>query len=258
MKVWVSGDKMNTHQAKSQGFTLVELSMVIIIISFLIAGISAGQSLVKQAALNSVITEQSSIVTGLNNFKLIYGGLPGDIDYASSYWPNCDPTPAKCNGDNNGKIEFTFNPGFSGDYAAMESFRAWQQMSDAKLIPGSYSGKGGTPGYQATAGINIPPTKLMSNAGYFLTIYDLSSVNVAIGLAKETPGIDNLGAVLSPTEIYNIDQKIDDGVPTTGIIRAFHQYVSGNGFVDDCFTGATYNLTLSGPRCLILYIYSQD
>lgn len=51
-------NKVGLKFAKSArlGFTLVELSIVIIIIGFLIAGVSAGSSLIKQAETNAVIT----------------------------------------------------------------------------------------------------------------------------------------------------------------------------------------------------------
>jgi len=47
-------------RAGTSGFTLVELSIVIVIIGFLVAGIAAGSNMVKQAQLRSVITDMQS------------------------------------------------------------------------------------------------------------------------------------------------------------------------------------------------------
>ena len=69
----------NTKFSFKQGFTLVELSIVIIIIGFLIAGISAGTSLIRQAGLSSVITDLTNYKMAVNMFKDKYGGLPGDL-----------------------------------------------------------------------------------------------------------------------------------------------------------------------------------
>ena len=59
-----------TYNKKHLGFTLVELSIVIIIIGFLIAGISGGKSLIEQAKLNSVISELQKYQLIYNNFQL--------------------------------------------------------------------------------------------------------------------------------------------------------------------------------------------
>ena len=67
------------YKKRTQGFTLVELSIVIIIIGFLISGISAGQSLIQQAKLNSVITEFMEFDTALQAFKIRYNYLPVSI-----------------------------------------------------------------------------------------------------------------------------------------------------------------------------------
>ena len=71
---------------KQKGFTLLELSIVIVIIGLIVAGISAGQSLVQQAKLRSLVSESGNILTAVNSFRMQYDALPGDMNTAQSYW----------------------------------------------------------------------------------------------------------------------------------------------------------------------------
>lgn len=90
---------------RQSGFTLLELSIVIVIIGLIVAGISAGQSLIRQAGVRGVISDFDTLTTALNTFKLQYDALPGDMDNASDYWStDCDPTPTNCDGNGNREI----------------------------------------------------------------------------------------------------------------------------------------------------------
>ena len=62
-----------------QGFTLVELSIVIIIIGFLIAGVSAGISLIKTTQLNSGITDYQQFQLAYTSFVDRYKAVSGDM-----------------------------------------------------------------------------------------------------------------------------------------------------------------------------------
>lgn len=68
------------------GFSLVELSIVLVILGLLTGGILAGQSLIRAAELRSVSTEQSRWVTAANSFRDKYFALPGDFRDATKFW----------------------------------------------------------------------------------------------------------------------------------------------------------------------------
>ena len=68
--------------SKRSAFTLIELSIVLIIIGLLVAGITGGASLIKSAQLRSVMSEARGYNVAVNSFVVQYDELPGDYDVA--------------------------------------------------------------------------------------------------------------------------------------------------------------------------------
>ncbi|MFM9890490.1 MAG: type II secretion system protein, partial [Rickettsiales bacterium] len=84
------------------GFSLVELSIVLVILGLLTGGILSGQSLIRAAELRSVSTEYNRYVTAVQTFRDKYFALPGDMTNAQSFWgssANCPGTSAQGNTD---------------------------------------------------------------------------------------------------------------------------------------------------------------
>ena len=77
---------MQLSQKKANGFTLLELSIVIVIIGLIVAGISAGQSLVRQAQIRGLTNEVAQMEVAFNSFRLQYDAIPGDMANAGDYW----------------------------------------------------------------------------------------------------------------------------------------------------------------------------
>jgi prepilin-type N-terminal cleavage/methylation domain-containing protein len=86
-KLEIRGYRLMSLLCKQHGFTLVELSIVIVIIGLIVAGVTAGQSLVAAAKIQSQITELKKYEVAYNIFKLEYNAVPGDMSNAISYWP---------------------------------------------------------------------------------------------------------------------------------------------------------------------------
>ena len=115
-----------------RGFSLVELSIVLVILGLLTGGILTGQSLIRASELRSVVTQIQGFQSAAYSFRDKYFAMPGDMRNAESFWgtdPNGCPTNTvqttrtqTCNGDGDGVIERR-TVGTGSD----ERFRAWQQ-----------------------------------------------------------------------------------------------------------------------------------
>ncbi len=68
------------------GFSLLELSIVLVIIGLLASGVMVGQSLVRGAELRSVMNDHNKILSATNAFRLKYNALPGDMRNATAFW----------------------------------------------------------------------------------------------------------------------------------------------------------------------------
>ncbi|MFI4984342.1 MAG: type II secretion system protein [Rickettsiales bacterium] len=208
---------------KIKGFTLVELSIVIVIIGFLVAAITSGASMIKQAEMRSVINDLQSFRTAYNNFIAAYGAVPGDMVVASSYWPNgaCAQTDSNCNGNGNGLIEATTTNAEPDEVRGALKQLALAGMINAGIpqIPDAI--------IQLVPGVNAPASKL-SDAGYY---YASSAYDTQVYQLPLDPGVNYIflggyspvsGAhpllnflytgALTPMDAFSIDYKMDDGI----------------------------------------------
>lgn len=232
---------------KTKGFTLVELSIVIVIIGLIVAGVVGGQAIVNQAKLRKVITDYSAYKVAFNAFKLEYNKLPGDMDNATDYWPSASTG----NGDNNGSIQFSETVTGQG----FESLRVFQHLALADIIPGSYSYTGNVwnPPYNTDAG----PFPNSIYRPYTMGFYN-ARMQVGMILDDKVPAVNQFRGVMTAKDMFSVDTKADDGVVTGGAIRALSTWPHQ---ANKCVTGAfndvsaTYVLTDPDKSCRPVLLY---
>lgn len=235
----------NTNNIKyNHGFTLIELSIVLVIIALIIGGILTGQDLINAATVRAQLSQIEKYNTAIRAFQLKYNGIPGDmaLSAANQFGLNTvGCTGGEGSRDGNGIIE-----GYFGGVRILEYGEAtlfWQDLSQAGLIEGSFpsggvynSGCGITSAnWTLTSGTtfigNYLPAAKLGN-GNFIYAYD-SDPNaggtdgnnwyaISAVTSVQTNGAMFSTPAISVLSAYNIDQKVDDGKPATGSIQALY------------------------------------
>lgn len=251
---------------KRSAFSLVELSVVLVILGLLTGGIIAGVGLMRAAELRSVSNDVHRFTTAINLFREKYQALPGDFATAQSYWgvaTNCPgdaSTPstnaATCNGDGDWKIEHT------GVATSHEHMRAWQHLSNAGFIEGQYTGVPSSAQVQeCTVARNCPGGRMPQIAYSFATypyvtvtndptyfIGDYTNLMVVGKTVKNGP----LGAGFTPSQAWLIDQKLDDGKPGLGSVKVPNTNGLANCTTSTAEETSEYNVSYNQVACLML------
>jgi prepilin-type N-terminal cleavage/methylation domain-containing protein len=216
---------------RAVGFTLIELSIVLVIIGLLVGAIVVGQEMIEGAAIRAQISQIDKYNTAVNTFRMRYNYLPGDMptQVAGQFgFYNTGMTGVTGLGDGNGVIQDYNNiPGLI--YLAGEPMVFWRHLSDANLIGGNYGaslGNGGMPAFAIPIGKFsswLPPAKL--GVGGFFTVYTDGTYNFYEIYPLQVLSSNNYGSSgevgsMSPIEANAVDSKVDDGLPLSGRVKA--------------------------------------
>ncbi len=240
------------------GFTLVELSIVLVIIGLIVGGVLVGQDLIRAAETRAIISQIEKYNTAVNTFKLKYGVLAGDAPIPG------DTASLVKTGDNNGLLAPTPGmPAKAPTSIQSEIVWFWQQLAKAGFIDGNYSGLSTATilSASATGGQvpNFPSTK--SNRGGIIA-YGMNDGNnyYQIGLDNASGTTIKTANNLRPEEAFNIDKKMDDANPTSGAVQARGGTTLESAASEKAGTGQTstgcqvaksgvYNLEAVAPSC---------
>lgn len=179
---------MDTRQ---NGFTLVEIAIVLIIIGLLLGGVMKGQELIIQAKIRNVANDLNGLTAAVYGYQERYRRFPGDDSDAAARWTN----PPAVKGDGNARIGATANAGvLDCSTSNEENCQFWQHLRLAGFIGGD-------------AATRQAP---QNGAGGILQVQD--------------GGLGLSGLILCATNLTGkianaVDAQFDDGKPGSGQVR---------------------------------------
>jgi prepilin-type N-terminal cleavage/methylation domain-containing protein len=97
-----------SRRARSSGFTLVEVAVVMTIIALLMIAIFKGQSLIGTGQSQAVLASVKDLQAAVGQFRSRYGYLPGDMPDATTRIPGvtaCNSATLTGNGNGNGQVD---------------------------------------------------------------------------------------------------------------------------------------------------------
>lgn len=247
--------KINQMAAKL-GFTLIELSIVLVIIGLIVGGILVGQDLIKAAEIRATVSQMEKYATAVNTFRGKYNGMPGDLLNATNF--GFETRSITGTGDGDAQIESSAST--SGTFGG-ETSCFWDDLSTAGMIAESLNASTSCGAARAVAaaslGSSVPIAKL--GRGNYILVGNSGGINywaLTGVLSIQSTGEYSLDDLVTGLEAFQIDSKVDDGAPTSGGVIAVNSpnggiwnttdtpVASGSLAAGDCVVGNnTYNFS---------------
>jgi prepilin-type N-terminal cleavage/methylation domain-containing protein len=196
---------------RQNGFTLIEIAIVLVIIGLLLGGVLKGQELITGARVRNLIQQQDGVKAAYFGFLDRYRALPGDFSGAKAAINGVTN-----DGDGDGKIEST----------GAEHILVWHHLAKSGFINGSYT-------YGAVANDESNPKN--PYGGFLTLIFDKVYGD---GAQSERHNLKTGPNV--PVEIVaEIDRKTDDGLPYTGSFQFSNSTTTTTGTGQSAVTTTT-------------------
>lgn len=249
--------------SKSQsGFTLVEMSIVMIVIGLLIGGVLKGQELIQNTRVINFASQIKNIQVAILQFKDSTTAYPGDIRN-QNFVAGCTAANFCVAGNGDGWIGQPYTGGLSLSdkfYTDSESPQFWKHLALMDLIGGvTSSGNPATPVIEMTH----PTTtfrgvvEVYREAGGLFGNTNGANIYTGQMLRFSKRGLDPVAidaesdAFISPQLAGKIDRKIDDGVGISGNMLVWDY---GNHGCDNRLDGSFgFEDNITEPSCVVFY-----
>ena len=211
----------------NKAFSLIELSIVLIIIGLLVAGITGGQSLIESAKVRKVINEINSWKQAVYSFEVIKNRLPSDLDgdgkigggSNESYDANSFAFPYNgADTANNHYIPNIIYAPFVDMYL--------QKTSDFEPVG---IGEGTDTAKYTTSNLTIPHSNGIPEMFYFFETFDVKdqsedTLDSLYGFGENALILrffEGKSSIKNSKALWMIDLKADDGRYNSGSIRGY-------------------------------------
>ena len=184
----------------SRGFTLVELSIVLVIIGLIIGGVLTGQQIIQNARINNAVNGIQAYQAQFQTYAQNYGTLPGDDPSALTRFPSLGQSANAANGNNDGKVGTAVSFDTTATTGtATESLSVWAHLRAAGLVKN-----------QVTSGSTAiqPPNPFGGIYGFQNGAFGVFTTT-SLCMDKVTSGAAQA-----------IDARLDDGTSNAGTIQA--------------------------------------
>lgn len=227
---------LRTDIRHARGFTLLELSIVLVVIGFLTAAVMVGRDMIGTANLRRQIGQVEEYNGAMLNFVARYSELPGDFSRAATY----GMTSGSGNGNNR------LQDGAGGTFYQGENAVFFQHLTSAQLIDETFNSASTD---VTSTNANLPtyfPRARIGRENYVTVFsdsaanyYEILAINTLSGGDYQSPR-----STITPLEGDAIDRKLDDAQPLSGLVRAITD--NGAGEINTAPTPSATGCVLTG------------
>lgn len=189
---------MHSIRQRQQGFTLVEIAIVLVIIGLLLGGVLKGQEMIENSRIKSIVNDMKAVQAAYNGYVDRYKAIPGDETNATMNARGWNASNAAGGGNADGVLTVTVANAFAN---AGEERPFWRALRASGLLAGDPLGAAGAAGLPRHAG------------GGLLAIASDAANNGVYGQG----GVSVCAAGLSTKQAAGIDSMIDGALPATQI-----------------------------------------
>ena len=195
--------QMRRQLNSQQGFTLIEIAIVLVIIGLLLGGVLKGQELINTARVRSLNNSVDGITAAWFSFQDRYRSFPGDYATARAA---VNLPGVTTGGDGNGQVS-----------TAAERGLVWVHLQSAGYITGSYTDNTAT---IAAADVYDCTTVLCPDNGFGSGMVISHGALQTIAVAGNPTAHELITGKGVPVDVLaELDRKIDDGIAGTGLMQ---------------------------------------
>ena len=227
------------------GFTLVEIAIVLVIVGLLLGGLFKGRELITMARVHKITGQIQAVQAAYYAFAELHRYPPGDM-------PNAKAVAGIGSAISSGALYGGDGDGGLDEGSFQEASAVWHHMAAAGLIQGAYAG-----GVSAASAYKPGEAAPANPYGGAMLLGVLNEYMDAVASPSARLALV-LGDGIPVGVLRMIDNRLDDGKPATGSLRASSTAAIGSGHYDGveqadevCVTGTGSTAEWKAPGAAV-------